>query len=273
MFYPFVLLLLHSQVAIARSDRTQSIKHFEFIKFVKLQNDPPSSFDFDGQRKRRNNRTVGNVHHTLPTHFLRSHKNTAFVRVLAADSPDQQLHVDLFSLGRLFTMVLIPSVNFPVIATRSNRTNHFNATCFTGFLRDWPSASQLFAYFHNDILNAVISAFDDVYHLDELDNQTVIMYRESDVDFSDYGHSATSSDRLVNRSSTRVVERSLAGQRSPDQSTQSGNKQNNDLIEFPPTYGRRRLLFADAPRTVLYPYQPSICEVPLSILCNCSLVC
>lgn len=267
MFYQFLLLLLHSQVAIARPDRTQSIKHFEFIKFVKLPNDPPLSFDFDGQRNGRNNRTertIGNVHHTLSAHFLRSHKNTAFVR--ADNPPNQQLHVDLFSLDRLFAMVLIPSVNFPVIATRSNRSSHFNATCFTGFLRDWPSASRLFAYFHNDLLNAVISAFDDVFHLDELDNQTVIMYRERDVHFSDYGHSkaASTSDRPANRSSKHsaslAAERFPAGQQSPDQSTRSKNKQNN-LIEFLPTF--RRLLFAGAPSAVLYPYRPSICEIEL----------
>lgn len=266
MFCQLLLLLFHSQVTGVRTDQTQSIKRFEFIKFVRLANHPASDGQQSGQQNNNAaaNAALGNVHHTLPAHFLHSNENTAFVRAVG-----QQLQVDLFSLSRLFSMVLIPSVNFPVIATRSNQSKHFNATCYSGFLRDSPSVSRLFAYFHNDLLNAVISVHDDdVYHLDELDNQTVIMYRERGIDLGDYEHlkrQPTSNLSFKHHSASFGEFFEFGSQQPmPDQSkNQSKNKQNN-LIEFPP-FPRRTLLFSSGAQAsgAPNPIRPSICEIEL----------
>ena len=222
MFFYFIFqLLFYLQITIAHN-QTHSIKHFELIKFAKLENQKLNKID-----------DFENVYNSSLPAYLNK-KNIAYMHTI-----DQQLHFDLISFDHLFSMILLPSIQFPVTSKKLNQSKHFNATCYSGFLKNSPLDSKLFAYFHNNLLNAIIYAFNDIYHLDEFDNQTVIMYKESDLDLNlnsyfDYKHSSNQSIKIK-------------------------NKQNSfrNSIEFQ----KRNLLFSNT--KPLYPHQPSICDVEL----------
>lgn len=240
----FHQLLFHSQVNAQNEHRTHSVRRFEFINFIKIQDDQlfgeKTTSSEDDERNIPDLSSQHTAQRQANPHL--NSTNTAYIRTVQAGK-QQQLHVDLISFGNQFSMILFPSLQFPVVAKHRNQTEHLTVTCYTGFLRNSPANSELFAYFHNHILNAVISAFDDVYHIEQLENQTVIMYRESDLDLSDYKYF------------------DLA--KSNDAPTSEDKQQN--LIELPvfPMHrpNKRSLLFAN--QAPLYPNRPSVCDVEL----------
>lgn len=258
LLYVQLLLQVHLQVIIAEHSEAESIKNFEFIKFVKLKdesnnNDGIYNQMFDqmfsqkddhylkkskqtNQHKYSDDFFLKTVHNSLPTYHLNSTiKNTAYIYTQS----DQQLHIDLFSLDRFFSMILLPSVQLPVFTKRLNRSVHFNTTCYTGYLKNSATDSKVFAYFHQNLLNAIIYAFNDVYHLDELRNHTVIMYKESD-------HLEINDLRSDHRNAPI-----------DDSNGKSNSKNKFNLNEF----SKRRLMFEQT--KTLYPERPSICFIEL----------
>lgn len=236
MYFPLViqlislLFLVQIKNLVNALNKTQSIKNFEYIKFVKRD-------AFNGKSAFSNFNKFNQQLTTLEP-------NTAYLT-----THNQQLHIDLLSLEKYFSMILLPSIQFPVTTIRSNRSDHFNISCYTGYLKNSPFDSQLYAYFHNEILNAIIFAFDEIYHIDQLDNQTVIIYKESDLNLSDYKFFDLKTQ--LGSSNKENLD---------DKDKHSVDKQTTNEL---PVFFKRRLFDFESNNTMLYPDQPSVCDVEL----------